>query len=217
MRTVDDLVDRADSKSIAAREAVRAGPQVGDGSTLARMAAAQSMVVPRMESVGMHGEKSALSVAISRALADAQSTIVLDVLRSAPNDSTIGDVLHSLRGHGLAEAFLGLCVGALRGEVAQRRAEDRPAVAVAHFESSPDEKVAIRKQPQSRRIGTVTRDSDIAMLLRSNKQATIEELRRVIGGTQTQIRDSLKRLIDANLVEVDGQSRRTIYVWTGDD
>ena len=42
-----------------------------------------------------------------------------------------------------------------------------------------------------------------------------ETLRAQLGGTPTQVRESLKRLMNLDLVRTEGERRATTYIWTG--
>lgn len=169
--------------------------------------------------------KSALSEAIDRALAQAQSAIVMDALHAAPDSMTIGDLVRSLKEHGLGDVFLGLTLGALRGTGGRAAsAEKLPVVETDDFaddgdyddENENDDLGGPVERSTRTRAGREAIDVAIRALLAQSGSMRAEDIRHEIGGTPTQVRDSLKRLVQENVVRVEGQKRATVYIWIGE-
>lgn len=167
--------------------------------------------------------KSPLSAAIDQALAKAQASVVMDALKSVPDETTIRDLLKSLTDHGLGEVFLSLPIGLLRGSVAAApAAAPKPAMIAAEPDADDEETDDDADGSTSKERFTRTQsgrdalDRDIKEVLKREVRIKAEELRHVVGGTPTQIRDSLKRLMAAHLVRVEGERRATVYIWFGD-
>lgn len=166
--------------------------------------------------------KSPLSAAIDQALAKAQASVVMDALKSVPDETTIRDLLKSLSDHGLGEVFLSLPIGLLRGSAGAAAVAPKPTMIAAEPDADDDESDDDEDGSPSRERMTRTQsgrdalDRDIKEVLKREGRIKAEELRHEVGGTPTQIRDSLKRLMAAHLVRVEGERRATVYIWFGD-
>ena len=163
--------------------------------------------------------KPSVSKAIDSAFIRAHCTIVLEAMKAAPSDTTLGELMQALKLHGLADAFLATSLGQLRGESMASRIA---AIGYSHDdeEDEPDEKPerstakAIPAKLNARtQSGREALDTEVEGVLKKAGRMRAENLRAQIGGTSQQVRESLKRLMSLGLVRTEGERRATTYIW----
>ena len=179
--------------------------------------AAPSAETYESENMVAPGVKTPLSRAIDRAFVRAHSVVVLEALRAAPSETTIGELMRSLEEHGLADAFLDLTIGAIRTEAADAPPVDDEAARPKPVPPARPAPVASAKRLVTRtRSGRETLDGEIETVLKKAGRMKAEVLRAQVGGTPTQVRESLKRLMSLDLVRTEGERRATTYIWSSD-
>ena len=163
--------------------------------------------------------KPSVAKAIDSAFIRAHCTIVLEAMKAAPSDTTLGELMQALKLHGLADAFLATSLGQLRGESTASRIA---AIGYGHDEDDdePDEapvrsaaKAIPTKLNARTQAGREALDTHVETVLKKAGRMRAENLRAQIGGTSQQVRESLKRLMSLGLVRTEGERRATTYIW----
>ena len=166
--------------------------------------------------------KPSVTKALESAFIKAHCAIVLEAMRSAPSDTTIGELMQALKLHGLADAFLATSLGQLRGESTESRIA---AIGYGHDDDDDDDEVRDEKPERSTakeiptklnartQTGREALDTHVETVLKKAGRMRAENLRAQIGGTSQQVRESLKRLMSLGLVRTEGERRATTYIW----
>ena len=164
--------------------------------------------------------------AIDSAFIRAHCTIVLEAMKAAPSDTTLGELMQALKLHGLADAFLATSLGQLRGESMAGRIA---AIGYGHDDDDDDdddddeeqdekpERSPAKAAPNTLNVrteaGRESLDTHVETVLKKAGRMRAENLRAQIGGTSQQVRESLKRLMSLGLVRTEGERRATTYIW----
>ena len=166
--------------------------------------------------------KPSVSNAIDSAFIRAHSAIVLEAMKAAPSDTTLGELMQALKLHGLADAFLATSLGQLRGESTASRIA---AIGYGHDDDDDDDEEqdetparsattpAPKKLSMRTQSGRESLDTEVEGVLKKAGRMRAENLRAQIGGTSQQVRESLKRLMSLGLVRTEGERRATTYIW----
>ena len=164
--------------------------------------------------------KPSVSKAIDNAFIRAHCTIVLEAMKAAPSDTTLGELMQALKLHGLADAFLATSLGQLRGESMASRIAAIGYDRDEDDDEEPDEKPersAAKAAPDKLNVrteaGRESLDTHVETVLKKAGRMRAENLRAQIGGTSQQVRESLKRLMGLGLVRTEGERRATTYIW----
>lgn len=162
---------------------------------------------------GAQGKKTRLASALERAQRTLTREILTTALAELPPTTTMGEVVDSLGEAGFGKDFQTLslrdfvaAVGGAASAPARRAPRGTPASRSA---------ATARRQVNTRTAqGRESLDQAVAGFLERRRTARAGDIRKSVGGTSNQVRQSLTRLMESKRVTKRGQKRGTEYSWS---
>ena len=147
---------------------------------------------------------------LNEAVADASRQAFKDVLAGLPSSTAIGKFVDQLTSTSYHDIFHSLTLGEFAEAIGKVTAAPGRKSGLAQ----PAGRAKARKHNMRTVKGQEKLDAAVSKHLSRSGQASAENIRKVVGGTADQVRDSLARLADLGSVNRTGERRATRYSWT---
>ena len=156
--------------------------------------------------------KSRLASALEQARVAASKDILQQALADLGTRITMGELIDEMAESEFHESFRLLTVAELAAAGAgTAKATKARATSGRARRSGP-----VRTYQTRTETGREQIDAAVTEFLSSQTESVgAEEVRKVVGGTPPQVRESLRRLVESGQASRDGEKRSTRYTWGG--